>query len=334
MFYTRLKSKFFKTNIGLLPLTEDKRDLGAFKFWGLSGLGYQRKQEKKIIEYPFEAKNQQYNTCGWTGEVSMKEVDEKVELSPRSFVLAGKMLGYISGDGFSNLRGNEMTLKNLGVSEKKYLVETNTGWDDYSNLRYFSKEVRENAKIHRSKSFLRLYNNNQVDKAIDEGRPVSFGMRWYTGFNMSGGFKSPWIVKEPKGYFVGGHKMSIRGYDGDLYIVRNSFGPKWASNGDLFVHRDFMDKQIDLFGAYINYDLDKTVVEWVIENNGLLVRTREKSTVYYITDGKKRPFMSYGDLKRFLELTPIFHYPEIDPDIKYVNKDILDQVPLGREMLK
>ena len=102
MYFDKLKSKIYKTNIGLLPITKDKRDLGAFNFWGLGGRTYKRKSDSNIIKYLFPAISQQYNTCGWAGEVGMKEIDEKVMLSPRSFVLAGKMLGYISGDGFSN----------------------------------------------------------------------------------------------------------------------------------------------------------------------------------------------------------------------------------------
>ena len=333
MYFDKLKSKIYKTNIGLLPITKDKRDLGAFNFWGLGGRTYKRKSDSNIIKYLFPAISQQYNTCGWAGEVGMKEIDEKVMLSPRSFVLAGKMLGYISGDGFSNLRNNELALKNVGIAEKTLMVETNTGWSDYSNLKYFTKEVRKNAETHRSKSFLRLYNDNQVDKAIDEGRPVSYGMKWFTGYNMRSGFKAPWNVTHPLGRYVGGHKMSIRGYRNDFYTVRNSYGPGWGDGGDFYVHKDIVSSSISRFGAFINYDFGVNIIKWVIKNNNILCRTKEKSTVYYITDGKKRPFRTYDDFKQFLRITPIFTYPNINSGIKYISKDILDQVPLGKEML-
>lgn len=334
--FQQYKNKFFKTQLGLQPIIEDKRDLGAFNFWGLFDLGYDAKHNKKVIPHPFAAKSQFYNTCGWTGEAGMKEIDEKVELSPRSFVLAGKSLGYISGDGFSNLRNNEKTLQKIGIAEKNVLVEGHTDWYDYSNLKYFTDQVKENAGKHRSKSYLRLYRPQEIYKAIDEDRPVSIGIDWYSGFNIGNGFSAPWIINGPKGYRIGGHKMFVYGYDNikKLFKVRNSFGPTWGDNGDLYITENFLGEQVGKYGAFINYDMELTITEWVIENKNTLVRTPEKSTVYFIQDGKKRPFLSMKDLETFLRLVPIFHYPLIPKDINYIDSKILDQVPLGRDMLK
>ena len=323
MFLQKIRNKIYRTNTGLLPLDPDSRDLG---FWELFGVAYKPKHKKKFIT-PLTIKRQKFNTCSWNAAAGMKEIDEGVELSPRSIVIAGKQMGYISGDGFSTLRNNQKVLQKFGIAEKKYLVEGSSGWNDYSNPKYLTEEVKKSAAVHKIKSYLRLYNTREIFKALDEDRPVEIGIAWHTGFNMSGGFRSPWIIRKPVGRFVGGHAIYLCGYDLSyrgikVFISVNSLGKNWGDNGFFYITPEFLEEQIRLYGAFINYDLDLDITKWLIQHRNKVVKG-SKPDVYLIQDGKKR---------RFPDLATFYAYGYLDGEIIRVDDRFLQAVPDGEPL--
>ena len=109
--------------------------------------------------------------------------------------MLGREKGRISGDGFSNLRDNEKTLQESGVAEKGLLGKVSwRNWNEYSDPKHLTQKIRDNARLHRTKAYSRLYNIDEIYKAIDEGRPVKIGVRWRTAFNMRDGFSFPWLL--------------------------------------------------------------------------------------------------------------------------------------------
>ncbi|HPQ42934.1 MAG TPA: hypothetical protein PKZ42_01805 [Syntrophales bacterium] len=321
--FEEIKSLFFDTPLGLKKLPQDNRDLG---FNWLFGTDYEPKHKTRVLE-PLSVKTQKWNTCGWAASVASKEIDEKVKLSIRVFVIIGKFLGYISGDGFSNLRDNEKALQKMGVAEEGVIPESADSWEEYSDTSLLTEEVKTNAAKHKSKSFWRIYNTSEIYKAIDDGRPVKIGVRWYYGLNMSGGFCWPWLYKIIS-WLVGGHAMFVRGYNTDyqgqkVFIVRNSFGIGYGDKGDLYITEEDLQKEIELYGAFANLDETVEVGKWLAESQGKVVKTIDNQNVYLIQGNQKR---LYPD-----EPTLIAHGKDLS-DIIIVEAEILDQVQAGEKI--
>ncbi len=317
-----LIAKITKTKTGLKPLSEDNRDLGFNIFF----LGYKPKHIKKELKND-NVKKQSYNTCGWAASAGSKEIDEKTKLSTRFLVIMGKIKGYISRDGFSNLRDNEKVLKEFGIAEERFLTENSVNWKDYSNFEYLTEEMKKNALAHKTKTYWRIYKTNEIYKAIDDGRTVKIGVDWYTRLNMSRGFKYPWIYKII-GWFVGGHAMYIRGYNlqykgQKVFIVRNSFGKKYGDNGDLYILEKDLQKQINKYGAFVNLDMEIDIAKWLINHQGRIVKTENNPDVYLIQGDKKR---SYVD-----EATLTAHGKSIS-EITIVPNEYLDKIKRGKDI--
>ena len=324
MYLQKAKNKLFKTNCSLLPLPKDSRDL-KLGFW--FGRKYEPKNEKLELA-PFRTHSQFYNTCGWTASTGAKEIDEQIVLSPRSLIIRARMEGKISGDGFSNLRDNEKMVSNFGISEKKLLVDSNSNWTDYSNRKYLTSEIINNATKHRSESYWSASNIADIYKALDEGHPVKIGIRWYSGFNMSNGFKAPWIIGKNDGWYVGGHAMYIFGYDMDyhgkkVFKIKNSFGQDWGDNGNCYITTDYLEPQIKRYGAFANIDMTSDVSKFVVDNDGKNIKAKDDSAVYHLQKGQKKVYpdeISY------------FAFNTSWDGIITTEKNTLDLIPDGDQM--
>lgn len=324
-----LLRKIYKIQGGLEPLPEDERDLG-FSLESLFGAGYTPKEKEKYLELPFEPKRQYFNTCGWTASAGAKEYDEQVELEEQSLIMFGKEKGLISGDGFSNLRSNEIVLQESGIAEKSVcsMLPKVNNWERYSNTSLLSKAIRENAAIHKTKSFSQVTSVESVYKAIDEGRPVKIGTDWRTNFNMGGGFSFPWILNFLKGLSVGGHATFVYGYNQEYrgvkaFKVRNSFGSSYGDNGDFWITEKDLAASIKRYGAYTNLDLDKGTLKWLASHQGVVVKTDKSPDVFLVQGDKKR---------KFADLATFYAHGKTEDKIITVQDYILNDVKEGAKI--
>ena len=321
-----IRNIIFRTKTGLKPEELDYRDIPVGLIWNLIP-GYKPKSKKLVLETR-EAKNQYKNTCGWASSVGMKEIDEKEELSVRGNVIFGKIRGYISGDGFSTLRNNQKVLQKDGAIPAHLLDDNKRiSWTDYSNSKHLTPEMKSAAVDRRIKSYLKVYLVSEVYRCLDNGRPVQIGIDWYTGWNLSGGFKLPWLVYKTIGYFVGGHALYICGYDQEykgqkVFIIRNSFGKKYGDNGNLYLTEKMLEANIGKYGAFINYDLDKNILQWLQEHQGNIVKG-SGNDVWLIQGDKKR---LYPD-----EATLISN-GKTDKDIIVIDDKILNEIKQGDDI--
>lgn len=245
----------FKTKgSGLLKTPKDPRDFNTQVLgWGFS---YTPKEQRKVIQ-TLGVKNQgSKNTCTWNAASVQKEIDEQVGLSPRSIVVYGVHNGLVTADGLASLDGPQKALQNWGIAESYSIPEDINDWGTYEALDisgYF-----DNAQTHRTKTYWTLNGQNDVIKAIDDGKVVTTGLDWYTGFNQGGGFSSPWLITKPVGWVVGGHSVAIIGYDLNyqghkVYVIQNSYGPNWGDNGTFYVDMAYLDGCT--YGYYANLDI-------------------------------------------------------------------------------
>lgn len=328
--FKKLKQWILRTpKLGLLPQPEDDRDMG-YSLLSLFG-SYEPQHTEKILDLPYPAKFQKYNTCGWVSSTAGKELDEQVELDERAFVMLGKESGYISGDGYSYLRNNERVLNEKGIPKEGLITASYYNWSTYSDPSKLNQAIREDAEKHKTKSYSRIYNVNEIYKAIDDGRPVKIGVKWRTSFNMGGGFKYPWILNFNLGTYVGGHATLIRGYNQKYLNIdnnkcfrgRNSYGAGYGDNGDFWIKEEDLQKQIDFYGAYVNYDLEKDMIKWLAQHQGKLVSGHNDPNVYLIEGDKKRLFP---------DLATLYAHGWLDEDITHVEPDYISSVEDGEPM--
>ncbi len=232
------------------------------------------------------------NTCGWNSATVSKEPDENSVLSVRSLVAYAKANGMLSGDGFSNLRDNQKSIQNFGIAEESVVPDvSHNDWNTYSNINLGS--FKDNASKHKSKTYWQVTTRNDSLKMLDDGRIISTGLDWYTGFNQGGGFKYPWIISKAIGYKVGGHAVAIIGYDLNyngqkVYIMQNSYGSAWGDSGKFYITMDYLDNVN--YGRYVHLDLEQPVVDILTQYFAQNVKGDKLPGIYYIYGGAKHAY--------------------------------------------
>ena len=316
---------------GLLPNPEDNRDFQFGSIWDKLFGSYEPLNQRKEIKTISIKDQKRLNICGWCSSVVQKEVDEGVELSVRGNVVFGKRNGMVSGDGYSYLRNNQKVLVDFGAQEEKDLQDIGQeNWDTYSNT--VLDMVK--ASVHKAQSFWSVANRDELLKLLDDGRVVQAGMEWYSGFNQSGGFKSPWLITKNLGYSVGGHAVAIIGYDLNyqgvkVYIIQNSYGKYWGDNGKFYIAMDHLDKQIFGFGSYGCYatlDIQPDLGAFLTKYDGKNVKAKGDQTIYFIQKGVKKPYLHEMDYFAFNVEDSMMKNFEI------VDKNLLDKVKKGDNM--
>lgn len=316
---------FIAKGSGLNPTPRDDRDFktGVFKWFG-----YTPKNTIKINKTLSVKDQDPFNTCQWNATIVQKEPDEKCVLSVRLMVCRGKYLGLVSGDGFSNLRDGQKVLNEWGAVEEGTISDgRGLNWTGYSGIN--PSLYTERAKKHKTASFWSVSSRNDLLKLLDEGRIVTTGMKWYTGFNQGGGFKAPWLITRAIGYLVGGHAAAIIGYNLNyegrkVYIIQNSYSDRWGDNGKFYIDMDYLDK--NNYGYFVNLDeISVDMGKFFMENDGKNVKG-SKSTIYYVQAGKLKP---YPD-----EVTYLAYNPEDGYIKKYtvINDEILNKIATGDKM--
>ena len=321
---THLPKLFKAQGKGLKKTPHDPRDLQT----GIFGwFDYKPKHQKHVIKTLSVRDQKNQNTCAWNVATTQKEIDEGMRLSVRSLVIMGKILGYVSGNGFSNLRDNQKVLQKWGILKEGIIIENPSNeWLKYSDPKAIQGLDAEAAK-HKTASYWSVTSRNDVLKLLDDGRAIATGMKWYTAFNMSGGFRMPWIIYKAIGALVGGHAILVSGYNLNykgrkVYHCQNSFGLRWGLNGDFFIDMDYLDKKN--YGYFTNLDeIDDELGKFITEYDGQNVKGKGSPSIYHIQKGVKKPYTNWesylawnGKARGFTE----------------VDKNILDRVTQGEIM--
>lgn len=328
----RLTGKYKKSGL-IKKSKKDPRDLLVGSIWGnLLGLDYKPKQTRTILK-TYSVKDQKnLNTCVFNGTCVQKEVDEKVVLSVKSLVKFAKLKGWISGNGFANVVTGQKVLKDFGAMLESDMPDNgHENWDNYSSNSGLDYNKAAKYKI---KSYWSASNRNEILKAIDEGKAINTGMNWFSGFNQSGGFRSPWLITKNLGYSVGGHDVCIIGYDlnyygNEVYVIQNSYSSKWGDEGKFYISMKYLDSQMigfNGYGAYLNLDIPADAGKFIVDYDGKNVKAFGDKKIYFIEQGKKRPYKNEMDY---------FVYNVNDrlmKNFELVDGALLKLVPNGEEM--
>lgn len=305
-----------------------KKDPRDFKtdVLGWSFFGYEPKHLDKEIK-TLSVKNQgSMNNCTWQAATVQKEVDEGVVLSARSLTAAGYKAGLISGNGFASLESPQKILKNVGILEASEIPEE-VGWNSYINVDL--ERFKASFAKHKTQSYWSVTSKADLLKVLDEGKVVTTGIDWYTGFNQGGGFKSPWIITKAIGYKVGGHSIDIIGYKlkyngSDVFICQNSYGNEWGDKGRFYISFDYILR--NNYGFFVNLDIAVDTAAFLNKYDGKNVKGKG-STVWYIQKGKKKVYINWPTFLAFSV--------SVGKDIVQLTSDeeeILKKIPDGDAM--
>ena len=316
---------------GLKKLPKDTRDFEYEKLGAL--FGYKPKHTEKINK-TISVKNQHnLSTCVFNAATVCKEPDENVVLSVRSLVAKAVSMGLVGKYGLSNLRTGQEVLRKWGIMEESdcpEMYDSMSTWNQYKNVKLDDKK----ASKHKTKSYWSVNSLNSVYKLLDEGKHLTTGMAWYSGFNEGGGFKLPWIIRKLVGWYVGGHSVALIGYikkyNGmSVLVFQNSYSENWGDDGRFYVEEKYFENNIARkYGCYVNLDIPKDTASFIHTYNNKVVKGEMSNGVYKIEDGKKRPYISWD---AFYSHNPL-SANELKKIISIVSQADLDNVKEGEPL--
>jgi hypothetical protein len=279
---------------GYKLLKKDDRD---YQSGSLFGFNYTPKSNRILLNTLSVKDQGRFNTCVFNSAIVCKEIDEGVQLSVRSLVAQASRLSLLSGNGFADLRSAQKLLQDWGVEESTDCQEGNYALTNDFNGYVSSPLDQAKAAIHKIKTYWNVTSKELIYQLLDQHRPIHAAMLWFSGYNQSGGFSTPWLISKSLGYQVGGHAIAIIGYDLNynghkVFIIQNSYSALWSDRGKFYVDADFMIKEINRqgFGAYTNLDLSNDVGEFLVKYTNKNVKKYNDSGIFWILDGLKRPF--------------------------------------------
>lgn len=295
---------------------EDSRDIQTVGLFGLFE-DYEPKHDDLTLPNLGIKDQGPLNTCGWVSTTTNRENTEKVLLAEQGLIQFAFREGFITGNGFSQLRDNCKVAQKFGIPEARFLPnDPYIDWKEYSRFS-MSPEAVENALSHRCQSYAQVDGKKAFLKFLDEKNFLHTGMPWYHEYNMRGGFSGPWIIDRPGNTLVGGHAFEVAGYVKNyknlgLHVrLQNSYTEGWGDRGYFYMPIDFALKF--LYSRWIMLDIPVETARFLQDFNGRYVRATNSKAVYWIIDGKKQAFpdwltfLAYGGLKS--EIVPV------DPNI-------------------
>ncbi len=254
---------------------------------------------------------------------------KKKQLTARSITKKALDLGYIKKDGYSTLAKGQKVLHDWGIEEGENPTYIDRmPWNQY--IRYTLNNTA--AEKHKTSSYWSLKNKGEVFKVIDEAKAankvkiIHTGLNWYTGFNQGGGFRFPWLITKWVGYKVGSHAFLLVDYDLDyngkeVFVFKNSYGKNWGAKSYFYIEIDFFMK--NHLGMFANLDFKIDTGLFLQKYDGKNVKGKDKSTIYHIQKGKKKPYMDWVAYLSFEGLRRGF--TEVD-------QEVLDSVEKGDKM--
>lgn len=281
---------------GLHNRLRDKRDYVFSSIFGYTPKHTSVDFSSKVVRI-----HNQYiqSTCVLESGTAQKEPDEGVELSvvmPAAYL---KKNGLMSKTGTS-LSVWQKFLYDVGVCRRNLITEKyQSSWEEFADQRVLSQEVMDDGAKHKSGSFGVTFDLTTVvrklDEALEAGKWILLqtGADWYSGYNMSGGLRNPWILEYAKGIYRAGHAFMIVGYilnyhGHDVLKCANSYGKEWGDNGYFYIKFSDFQKMFGKYGVYFNSDVPKSIAGWTSIYNGRAVQEINGPRVYILEAGKKR----------------------------------------------
>lgn len=195
-------------------------------------------------------------SCSAMAATAIKEIHEKSEYQSPQFVYNLR-----ENDGPGMYPRNTMKiLKGIGsVLEEKFPYGENT--------KTVPLTVKKSASKYRIKAYGRIHTVEAAKKAIAENGG------FYISVPVWDFRERMWHKKHDRDQKVGNHAMAVVGYNKEGFIIRNSWGDNWGTNGyTIMPYEDWEDKNeawsmIDITG--LEQELNLPHWFWVAIGSGI-----------------------------------------------------------------
>lgn len=317
-----IRQKLFMSNGGLIPHTDDERDLS---FGAIFGLGTYTPKNKVVNIKTVSIKAQQpFNTCVWNAVTAQKEIDEKTKLSVRFLVALGKWRGFVSGNGFASIRNAMDLTRQYGIAEESACPDIRPDFATYASPKVLTQPILDNAKKHKTSRYFTVKSKDEWLQALDQGRAIVCGLTWRTGYQ-GANFVAPYTLRLGSGTVIGGHAVLCIGFNLDTGLLKfqNSFGEGVADHGCFYVKISEWFK-IGSVG-YVSVDMSNDT-PIIASYEGKDVKSTSDPKIYRIQNGQKH---WYPDERTFFSWGGRFG---TDKTWQLISGSILDQIPRGEDM--
>ena len=226
---------------GVIPSPPDPRDWLYSKV--ASPISLPKKYRCKITPLPVRDQGNKGTCVGQAGAntseiLQFKERGQAERLSALYLYSMCKQL-----DGYPDIEGTflrvlmKVLTKHGTPPETSFLYHTN--WDKPPNP---TKTAHSLARQNRIKTYAKVQTEQELKQALIEQGPIPIAMLLTSGFFEA---KDGIVPAEASGNILGGHAMTLIGYDDEarLYEVINSWGnASCAKNGHNFIPYELMHK--------------------------------------------------------------------------------------------
>ena len=149
------------------------------------------------------------------------------------------MEGTINEDSGAQIRDGVKSVAQLGVCEEELW---NYDIDKFSERP--PQPAYDEALNHQALQYLNVNQDlNSIKAVLAAGQPIMFGFTVYESFESADVARTGMapLPNTQREQCLGGHAVLLVGYRADgLWIVRNSWSPKWGQNGYFFMPQSFL----------------------------------------------------------------------------------------------
>jgi len=148
-------------------------------------------------------------------------------------------------DQGSTTRDNYNVLTSQGIAERSVYTQGDYDWRTQPTA-----AQRANAANHKTTSPIYIFNGQNagpnatagIKSALAAGNPVLLAIPVYQGFYGLNALNSTFRLANVSGSNLGGHAITVMGYNSTGAIIQNSWGTRWGGSGFATIGWDFIER--------------------------------------------------------------------------------------------
>ncbi|HRH33359.1 MAG TPA: hypothetical protein PK720_04445 [bacterium] len=264
----------------------------------------------------FKVFNQKpFNICVYASREPGYSLQEGIEFSVRWAVKNAKRRGYISGNGFSSLRGANKIGKEVGHLPVEYMPHEINGqdWNEYSG--WSKGDDNLTSLTLKSPEYRGVTNTKEANEALAANYVLMTANRWHKAMNEPQNYN--YFLVPLKGY-LGGHAFMVirRMTNKKGYVTQQSFGEYYGDKGKAFLEDLFSKNMFAVyFEEHLSFDTKYNYFVQKYEGQAVKAPGDENPEIYEVFNGHKRLI---PDMDEFTKLFTKFHV---------ISKPYIDRMP-------